>query len=118
VKTVTDTHLAQDELFPSQHTNEPREIRCDVCGEHEPFDGWDSCLRCGVAASLQEDPDYLYTARRLYAHKRHWMARLEAEWLRQSTALLSSGLMVTTPVQGFSAETLAWLKGLGVEETV
>lgn len=109
------THLAQDELFPSSHTNDPCPVRCSVCDNAEPFDGWSECLRCGTAACIQEDPDYIYTARRLYAGS-HWLGVLEAEWERQSSALLSAGLMLTVPVQGFSKETEAWLKSLGVKD--
>lgn len=111
---MTDTHLAQDELFPSSHTNE-RRISCRNCGEAEPFDGQDDCLKCFTAYLLHEDPDAIYDLRRQYAGS-YWLGQIDAEIERQSSALLSSGLMLTVPVQGFSKETEAWLKSLGVKD--
>lgn len=109
------TYLANDELFPSEHTNEPREIRCRNCGEAAPFDGQDDCLKCFVAYLLQEEPDAIYDLRRQFAGS-YWLGQVEAEWERQCSALVVSGLMITTPVQGFSKETEAWLAKLGTTE--
>lgn len=62
-------------------------MSCRNCNLAPPFKGWDECLPCGTAIALVEDPDYIELARRLYADDPVELARLEAEWARQSSAL-------------------------------
>lgn len=66
-----------------------REFTCQTCGLEPPFSGWDDCLKCGTACALVEDPDYLAFCNRVYASDSKWLAALNAEWKRQSTALAS-----------------------------
>lgn len=67
---------------------------CPTCGLEPCFDGWDECLACGVATSINEDPSYIDFARRVFADDVQWLARLDREWERQQTArpLLASAL--------------------------
>jgi hypothetical protein len=62
---------------------------CRNCGENPPFHGWDECLECGVAGMLIEQPEYLAFARRVFADEPKWLVQLEAEWVRQASALPS-----------------------------
>lgn len=64
-----------------------KDLTCDVCTLAAPYTGWDSCLACGVASLIQTQPDYLAFARRVFKSEREWLAGLEREWARQSTAL-------------------------------
>lgn len=65
----------------------PHDYSCDTCGLAAPYKGWDSCLACGVASCLQEQPDYLAFARRVYVSEPEWLSGLEREWNRQLSAL-------------------------------
>jgi hypothetical protein len=64
-----------------------RTYHCRNCHEAEQFHGWDECLACGVAECLVEQPEYLDFARRVFADQSEWLAQLETEWARQSSAL-------------------------------
>lgn len=67
-----------------------REPVCETCAMAAPFRGWDSCLRCGVAALLVEDRDYIRFANRVFRDDVKWLAELNAEWTRQEAALANA----------------------------
>ena len=70
--------------------NAEREILCHTCRLESPYQGWDECLRCGIASSLAEDPDYIHWAEKTYADQPEWLAPVRREWDRQAIALANA----------------------------